>query len=112
MIGFNLEEKEKVLTWEQFRELVANEKYVNYTVQNIDGGSLYVDMNQCNVHFDDANDFCFEVCSLYAGIEIYKNIVDAIYNDATETEDICYRIEFNNGMSDMTFEPEKASKVF
>ena len=40
MIAFNLEEKSNVLTWEQFKELATNEKYVNYTVQNIDGGSM------------------------------------------------------------------------
>lgn len=100
------------LTWEQFRELVANEKYVNYTVQNIDGGSLFVDMSKCNVDFSDVDDTYFEVCSLYASVEIDKSIVDAIYNDSTESEDICYRIEFNNGMPDMTIEPERASKVF
>lgn len=112
MIAFNLEEKSNVLTWEQFKELATNEKYVNYTVQNIDGGSMYVDMNQCNIHFLDVDDSYFEVCSLYASMEIDKSIVDAIYNDSSETEDVCFRIEFNNGMSDMTIEPAKASQVF
>lgn len=112
MVAFNLEEKGNVLTWEQFKELATNEKYVNYTVQNIDGGSMYVDMNQCNIHFLDVDDSYFEVCSLYASMEIDKSIVDAIYNDSSETEDVCFRIEFNNGMSDMTIEPAKASQVF
>lgn len=112
MLCFNTVDANKELTWEQFRELVANERFVNYTVRNVDGGSVYVDMSQCNIHFDEVHDSHFEVCSLYANMEIDKDIVDAIYNDATESEDICYRIEFNNGMSDMTIEPEKSSKVF
>lgn len=112
MVAFNLEEKGNVLTWEQFKELATNEKYVNYTVRNIDSGSMYVDMNQCNIHFLDVDDSYFEVHSLYASMEIDKSIVDAIYNDSSEAEDVCFRIEFNNGMSDMTIEPETASKVF
>ena len=112
MICFNTANVNEELTWKQFRELVANEKYVNYTVQNIDGGSVYVDMSRCNIHFDDVDDSYFEVCSLYASMDVDKSIVDAIYNDSTESEDICYRIEFNNGMSDMTIEPETASRVF
>lgn len=112
MVAFNLEEKGNVLTWEQFKELATNEKYVNYTVQNIDGGSMCVDMNQCNIHLLDVDDSYFEVCSLYASMKIDKSIVDAIYNDSSETEDVCFRIEFNNGMSDMTIETEKASRVF
>ena len=112
MVAFNLEEKGKVLTWKQFKELATNERCVNYTVQNIDGGSMYVDMNQCNIHFLDVDDSYFEVRSLYASMEIDKSIVDAIYNDSSEAEEVCFRIEFNNGMSDMTIEPETASKVF
>lgn len=100
------------LTWEQFKELVANEKYVKYSVQNIDGGSLFVDMSKCSIHFDDSDNSYFEVYSLYASMEIDKSIVEAIYNDSTESESVCYRIEFSNGMSDMTIEPETASKVF
>lgn len=116
MVCFNTEipdcRSDNTLTWEQFRELVANEKYVKYSVQNIDGGSLYVNMNQCNVSFDDPDDTYFEVYSLYASVEIDKSIVEAIYNDSTESGNVCYRIEFSNGMSDMTIEPETVSKVF
>ena len=115
MVCFNTEipdgRSDNTLTWEQFKELVANEN-VKYSVQNIDGGSLFVDMNQCYVSFTDADDTYFEVYSSNASVEIDKSIVDAIYNDSTESEDICYRIEFNNSMSDMTIEPERASKVF
>lgn len=113
MICFNVTEKDHSLTWEQFRELVTNEKYINYTVKSIDGGSLYVDVNHCNIDFSDVNDSYFSICSpLSTNIEIDKDIVTAIYNDATESEEICYRIEFNNGMSDMTIEVEKDSRVF
>lgn len=113
MICFNVTEKDHSLTWEQFRELVTNEKYINYTVKSIDGGSLYVDVNHCNIHFSDVNDSYFSICSpLSTNIEVDKKIVAAIYNDATESEEICYRIEFNNGLSDMTIEAEKDSKVF
>lgn len=113
MICFNITEKDHCLTWEQFRELVTNEKSTDYTVRSIDGGSLYVDVNHCNIDFLDANDSYFSICSpLSTNIEVDKDIVTAIYNDATESEEICYRIEFNNGMSDITIEVEKDSKVF
>lgn len=113
MICFNVTEKDYSLTWEQFRELVTNEKYINYTVKSIDGGSLYVDVNHCNLDFSDVNNSYFSICSpLSTNIEIDKEIVTAIYNDTTETEEICYRIEFNNGLSDMTIEVEKDSRVF
>lgn len=113
MICFNVTEKDYGLTWEQFRELVTNEKYINYTVKSIDGGSLYVDVNHCNIDFSDVNDSYFRICSpLSTNIEIDKEIVTAIYNDATDAEEVCYRIEFNNGLSDMTIEVEKDSKVF
>ena len=113
MICFNVTEKDHSLTWEQFRELVTNERCVNYTVRSIDGGSLYVDVNHCNIDFSDMNDSYFSIGSpLSTNIEIDKEIVTAIYNDATETEEICYRIEFNNGLSDMTIEVEKSSRVF
>ena len=113
MICFNITEKDHNLTWEQFRELVTNEKCINYMVRSIDGGSLYIDVNHCNVHFSDVNDSYFDICSpLSTNIEIDKEIVAAIYNDATESEEICYRIEFNNGLSDVTIEVEKDSTVF
>lgn len=116
MICFNTEipddRSDNTLTWEQFKELVANEKYVMYSVQNIDGGSLFVDMNQCYISFTDADDTYFEVYSSNASVEIDKSIVDAFFNDSTEAGKVCYRIEFSNGMSDMTIEPEIASKVF
>ena len=112
MICFNVAEKDRRLTWEQFKELAANEQYVHYTVQNIDSGSMYIDMNHCDVDFSDVDDSCFTVCSLFASVEINKEIVDAIYNDATESERICYRLEFNNGMTDMIIEPEQDVKVF
>lgn len=112
MICFNVVEEDKKLTWEQFKELVANEQYVHYTVQNIDGGSIYIDMNHCDVHFTDTDDSCFTICSLFANVEIDKEIVDSIYNNATESENVCYQIKFNNGMSDMTIEPEQDVKVF
>lgn len=112
MICFNVTEKDRKLSWEQFKELAANEQYVNYTVQNIDGGSIYIDMNHCDVHFTDTDDSYFTICSLFANVEIDKEIVDSIYNDAADSERICYRLEFNNGMPDMTIEPEQDIKVF
>ena len=113
MICFNVTENDHSLTWEQFRELVTNERCVNYAVRSIDGGSLYVDVNHCNLDFSDVNNSYFSICSpLSTNIEVGKEIVTAIYNDATETEEICYRIEFNNGLSDMTIEVEKGSRVF
>lgn len=48
----------------------------------------------------------------YLRMEIDKGIVEAVYNNAAETGNICYQIRFNNGMADMTIEPEKDCKVF
>lgn len=113
MFCFNVIEEDYSLTWEQFRELVTNEKCIDYMVRSIDGGSLYVDMNHCNIDFSDVDDSYFNIYSpLSTNIEVDKEIVTAIYNDATESEEICYRIEFNNGLSDMTIEVEKDSRVF
>lgn len=112
MVCFNAAEEDRILTWEQFRELVANEKYVNYSVQNIDGGSVYIDMNHCEILFSDTDNSYFEICASNAGIEIDKSIVENIYNDSIDSEDVCYRIVFNNGMSDMNIVPERNSKVF
>ena len=53
MICFNTTEFDRRLTWEQFRELAANEKYVNYTVRSIDGGSLYVDVKNSNIFLSE-----------------------------------------------------------
>lgn len=113
MICFNVTEKDYSLTWKQFRELVTNEKCVNYAVRSIDGGSLYVDVNHCNIDFSDMDDSYFNIGSpLSTNIEVDKEIVTAIYNTATDVEEICYQIEFNNGLSDMTIEVEKNSRVF
>lgn len=110
IIGFNLTKSEDTLTWEQFNELVVDGN-ISYKVCSIDGYLLYVDMNNCMVRLDDTFD-SIEVSSLYASIEINKSLVGTIYNDAPESESVCYRIEFNNGMSDITIEPERISKVF
>ena len=111
-IGFNLTKIEDTLTWEQFRELVANDKIVNYRVHSIDSGAVYVDMSNCTIYFGDADDSYFGVNSLYSSIEFDKDIVYEIYNDSPESGSVCYRIEFNNGMSDITIEPESVLKVF
>ena len=111
-VAFNVAENKNTLTWEQFRELACNNNYVNYSVSSIDGGSLSVDMNHSVIHFKDTNDSYFEVRSLYASIEIDKAIVDTIYNDTSESETVCYRIEFNNSMPDITIEPQRECKVF
>ena len=112
MLCFNISEEDKKLTWEQFNELVANEKYVHYSVQNIDGGSIYMDMSHCEILFTDTDNSYFEICAPNADVEIDKSVVESIYNDSIESEDICYRIVFNNGMSDMTIVPERSAKVF
>lgn len=112
MICFNVAEKDRKLTWEQFKELAANEQYVRFTVQSIDGGSICVDMSHCEIDFTDVEDSYFTVYSLFASMEIDKGIIEAVYNNAAETGNICYQIRFNNGMADMTIEPEKDCKVF
>lgn len=109
-IGFNLTKIEDTLTWEQFKELVVDGN-ITYKVCSIDGYLLYVDMNNCLVRLDKTFDN-IEISSLYASIEISKNLVDKIYNDSPESGSVCYRIEFNNGMSDITIEPESVLKAF
>lgn len=98
------------MTWEQFKELVVDGN-IPYKVCSIDSYLLYVDMNNCLVRLADIFD-SIEINSLYASIEISKNLVDTIYNDSPESGSVCYRIEFNNGMSDITIEPESVLKVF
>lgn len=112
MISFNVTTVNDCnLTWEQFRELVTNEKYISFEVQNVDGG-LYIDMNHANIYFLNVDDTYFNICSPYADIEIDKEIVAAIYNDTTTLKKVYYRIEFNNGMSDLAIEIEEDSKIF
>lgn len=112
MISFNVTTiNDCSLTWEQFRELVTNEKYISFGVQNVDGG-LHIDMNHANIYFLNVDDTYFNICSPYTDIEIDKEIVAAIYNDTTTLKEVYYRIEFNNGMSDLAIEVEKDSKIF
>ena len=74
---------------------------------------MYVDVNHCNIDFSDTDDSYFSIGSpLSTNIEVDKEIVTAIYNTASDVEEICYQIEFNNGLSDMTIEVEKNSRVF
>lgn len=107
-ICFNVADKGTKLTWEQFKELTDSGNYGVFEVKNVDTGSLYIEMNHCTI---EVNDYEIEINN-DTNMIIDKNIVDEIYNDSAEYGNICYRLEFNNGMSDMTIEMEYKNKIF
>lgn len=106
-ICFNVSDKGVKLTWEQFKELTDSGNYGIFEVKNVDAGSLYIAMNHCTI---EVNDHEIEINN-DTNMIIDKRIIDEIYNDSAEYEDICYRLEFNNGMSDMTIEMECKNKI-
>ena len=66
-------------------------------------------MNDCTI---DVNDREIEINRKGTNTIIDMDIIDGIYNDTNEYEDIYYRFEFNNGMSDMEIEVEYREKAF
>lgn len=99
-VCFNTEDKGTELTWEWLVELIKSGRMHGFDVRSDDSGSVYIDMNECIVSMDENE---IEICSRNSVI-IDRGIVDAIYNDTT-AQGICYRLEFNNGMSDICIEP-------
>jgi len=68
-----------------------------------------VDIDNCTISVRD-NEIGF--LSGRKEVNFDNDIISAIYNDSTESESVVYRIEFNNGMSDLLIEPESRIKKF
>lgn len=105
---FNTTDKGNELTWEQFKEL-TNDNYVNFEIRSVNAGSLYINVNNCTI---DVTEHEIEINSHGVNTIFDKSIIDAVYNDSVESEDVCYRFEFNNGMPDMCIEPEYRTRIF
>jgi hypothetical protein len=97
---FNTVDKGITLTWEQFKELTDSNDGI-FAICSVDGGSLYINARNCTIGVNDTE---IEIDSQAAHTTIDSKIIEEIYNDSTESGDITYRFEFNNGMSDMEIE--------
>lgn len=109
VVCFNVEDKGAELTWEQFKELSDVGTYRRFEVRSIDTCSIYIDISDCTIAVNDRE---IEINAIGTNTIIDRDIVDAIYNDSVDAKDICYRLEFNNGMSDMCIEVEYAHRLF
>lgn len=108
-ICFNITDKGTELTWEQFKELTDSGNYGIFEVRSVDTCSVYINMDDCTI---DVNDREIEINRNGTNTIIDMDIIDGIYNDSSEYEDIYYRFEFNNGMSDMEIGVEYRKKAF
>ena len=66
-------------------------------------------MDNCTI---DVNEREIEINRDGTNTIIDMDVIDGIYNDSSEYEDIYYRFEFNNGMSDMEIEVKYREKAF
>lgn len=105
---FNVSDKGNRLSRKQFKELVDTEHGI-FGIASQDRGSVYVDIDNCTISVRD-NEIGF--LSGRKEVNFDNDIISAIYNDSTESESVVYRIEFNNGMSDLLIEPESRIKKF
>lgn len=108
-ICFNATDKGTELTLEQFKELTDSGNYGIFEVRNVDICSVYIGMDDCTI---DVNEREIEINRHGTNTIIDMDIIDGIYNDSSEHEDIYYRFEFNNGMSDMEIEVEYVKRTF
>lgn len=108
-ICFNTEDKETELTWEQFKELTDIGNYGIFEARNMDTCSIYLDINDCTIAVNDRE---IEINSSNVNTIIDMGIVAAIYNDSLDVEEISYRIEFCNGMSDLVIEIGYRHRLF
>lgn len=107
-ISFNESDKGEVLTWEQFEELVTKARCL-FSVESIDGGSIYVSMSDASIGISDFGEIV--ITSDAASVNLDKEIVDAIYNDSVGANEVCYRIEFSNGMADISIEVDDSNRL-
>lgn len=108
-VCFNTEDKETEITWEQFKELADVGIHGIFEARNVDMCSIYLDVNECTIAVNDRE---IEINSSKVNMIIDMDIVESIYNDSVDAEEISYRIEFNNGMSDMEIEIEYGHRLF
>lgn len=91
------------MTKEQFlKELAALEEDKNkFNVESEDSGSIYLSLYECQVEATLEDGICGEIVMFkpYAEMEVRLDfdIIDAI----TKEEDGSYRLEMDNGMSDI-----------
>lgn len=97
---FNTVDKGITLTWEQFKELTDSNDGI-FAICSVDGGSLYIDARNCTIGVNDTE---IEIDSQAVHTTIDSKIIEEIYNDSDKSGNITYRLEFNNGMSDMEIE--------
>lgn len=99
---FNITDKGNRLSRKQLKELVDTDHGI-FRITSQDGGSVYLNIDNCTISVKDN-----EIEMLSGGKEVTfdNNIISAIYNDSAELGSVVYRIEFNNGMSDLVIEPE------
>lgn len=97
---FNTVDKGITLTLEQFKELTDSNDGI-FAICSVDGGSLYIDARNCTIGVNDTE---IEIDSQAVHTTIDSKIIEEIYNDSDKSGNITYRLEFNNGMSDMEIE--------
>ena len=107
-ICFSVEEKSKVLTWEQFKELTDVGISRTFGVTSMDIYSVYLDIDDCTIAVNDRE---IEINSNNVNAIIDRDIIDAIYNDSSDANEINYRLEFDNGMSDMIIEVKYGQRL-
>lgn len=105
---FNVSDKGNRLSRKQFKELVDTEHGI-FGITSQDGGSVYLDIDNCTISVKDNE---IEMLSGRKEVTFDNNIISAIYNDSAELVSVVYRIEFNNGMSDLVIEPESRITKF
>lgn len=108
-VCFNVEEKGTELTLEQFKELVDIGNYTIFEVRSMDTCSVYLDIDDCTIAVNDKE---IEINSSNLNAIIDMDIIDAIYNDSADAKEVSYRLEFNNGMSDMIVEIKYGCRLF
>lgn len=106
MICFNVKDKGNTLTLEQLKELVETKRIRAFRAESIDGGSFSISASECIIDVDiESYSPKIELITNDSNIILDSEIINAIYNDSDCADDICYRIEFNNGVPDITIEP-------
>ena len=99
---FNISDKGNRLSRKQFKELVDNEHGI-FRIMSQDVGSVYLSIDDCAISVRDDE---IEMLSGRQEVTLDNSIISAIYNDSAESGSVVYRIEFNNGLSDLVIEPE------
>ena len=108
MVCFNRREKETTLTWAQFQELIDNRDDAIFEVKSKKACAFYVAVDNCTI---DVNNREIEINSNQVNVIIDRDIIGTIYNDSSSAMGICYRLRFNNGMSEIVISIETGQRV-